>query len=251
MRSATPRQIATDDRDATDARDALDVADATIAQVEFIDAAAVKADQMKVIASALTVFILGASSAAYAQNGSTYWSLQESLGTTAGCIHSSTAASSACMLFPAGPTQLDRAVEVTAPAAGRCCWSMARGLDIGTVGTLSDAAGPNGTTACAGFAFSATRHTADDRPMRTLMSARAGYRGGLCSVAVTLGSDTLYAPCTVDSDCDAPYGGGTCTASPSNTQQRAPGVHLICESDTGTIKFSVRKFELVPRPRPQ
>ena len=146
---------------------------------------------------------------------------------------------STCALFVASEIKSWRdshVLVVTSTSNTRCCFSGDPSLDLTADAlALTDAGGPNGSGPCAGFSLIPTAGTGrrDLRPARSDVNARSGARTGLCSVAVaaTAQGESLYAPCDADGDCTS-YGGGTCTLSPSTTQQEAAGVFLLCAADT-------------------
>lgn len=200
-----------------------------------------------------TISLLGlAGSSAFAGQpvaGSTKWVVQDTVPVTINstnnlCVHTSTATGS-CMLFAAGTTaaHLKSRVNIDMAAAAHCAWVGKTGLQMTTIGSIIDAAGVNGSGEPAGFNLQAAG-SHDDRPSRAAMlyGQVAGFRKGLCSSAVKLGGDVVYAPCTVDGDCASPYGGGTCTASPSLTQQAQAGMFLECAAAASTVKITVRKY---------
>lgn len=172
---------------------------------------------------------------------SPYWMHTESLAAS-GCVESSTAAAATCALFAAGESNhAERKIAiVTASGAGTCCWvsngTTHAATTLGTVWGL----GSSGPGAC--FRLEAGGQLEVMRPNRKrLLAHRAqGVHVGLCSTPATVGGESLYAGCTLDAHCSS-FGGGTCTAAPSQQQIDEAGVMLECIPSTGTIAFTARK----------
>lgn len=181
--------------------------------------------------------------------GGTRWTRQYSEDTDEDCVVVQ-AGSSTCMLLPSGDVHdkggnfdpLATAVSVTASGAGRCCYVTDPTFTIAGTEVADGSTGPGSCP----FTFEAAGGRYDDRPDLLDMVA-AGTNGitatGICSVPITNSGDSLYAPCTAGASCNSPYGGGSCTpfATATAVQKARSGVFIVCESDSGSINFTVRK----------
>lgn len=170
------------------------------------------------------------------------------------CVRSGDA-SSPCALFPAG-TGVGHLPKVTVLSVEggpvSCCW--VGDTSVGMVRTqitdpLSNAGSEygSGPGACEVLEVTgATAHWKADR--RSFRSAAApGTRQGLGPNHAPAGQggagDELRAPCNPGDTLDAAYGGGTCVASPNETQAQTAGSFLLCAGDG---RITIRK-QTIPR----
>lgn len=189
---------------------------------------------------------------------SEYWVVQRTEDNDEDCVPLQTG-SSTCLLFPAGddkdPTTsfnpLRRVISVTTGGAGRCCFVSDPAFTISGTEVADGSTGPGSCP----FTFEAAGGRYDSRPNRLHLIAAGtnGIDSGICSVAVTTangGGDALFATCapgaggdTLCATYDDGVTTGTCIAAASTTaEQRArAGLFMVCESDSGSINFTVRK----------
>ena len=190
--------------------------------------------------------------------GAAYWSGSLSEDTTGSCVLNVTdAGAGSCMLFPAGRSGSTVTV-VTANGAGRCGFALTSSPTMSGMSWLTSAKGAGGGDI---YRLQAAGARWDHRPDRAMLIGRpggtasaAGGPGGICDASVTIGGDVLYAPCSTVvgpgySACTT-YG-GTCrttdcvgsnrTGCITREMHEGVGAFLLCESDSGTVTFSVTK----------
>jgi hypothetical protein len=183
--------------------------------------------------------------------GVTTWAYTQTITTTDACV-ARAGGSSACILIPAGDSAEHRfrATIVQSSGAARVCLVSDPALTIQDDLELTEgAASTRGS--CHEFpSGGGIWQIVADR--RALIDAGVGglAKTGICSVGVstTHGErNEIYAPCSVNGDCNA-YGAGSCISAGSVTTRQVQGaaLFLIARAVTGSVTLTVRK-ERVPR----
>lgn len=164
-------------------------------------------------------------------------------GITDGAVAADIAASNVPLLVPAcsacragRETQAlyaghrDKAVVLNFEGAGSACFALDRAVTY-SAGKLSD-----GASVCYTGAAGERIVVKPNRAM-LIQTEHGQQHTGICSAAVTLGPDRLYAPCDAAADCADFVNGATCTAAASVTaDQVANAGAYIVHSNSGAVQ---------------